>query len=254
LPPPAQNFVVISTARSGSTYLAELMQKNGYGNPREHIRKPYFELIRQREAFGMDLARFRRRTERACAQNGLFGSKVISGFLWPVLSALGPQEADALFGSWASDPVIYLIRESKVEQTISDYVANATKTWHVRSAEDQEIYEKAVQSVSFDFDAINKRFATYVKDEVELRDFVRKLNNVRQITYAELVRDPVNRVRELLQFVDAKRVPETIVMTSDLIKTASATHRQFAQAFVEEARRRQLYRDRLHDPLFSELK
>ena len=65
LAPLRRQFLIISTARSGSTYLAELLQKNGFGNPKEHIRKPYFELIRHRKAFGIDLARFGRRLERA---------------------------------------------------------------------------------------------------------------------------------------------------------------------------------------------
>jgi LPS sulfotransferase NodH len=250
---PGRKFVIISTARSGSTYLAELMHRNGFGNPKEHIRTPYCELIRRRKDLGLDLDRFGRRLERACAHNGVFGTKVISGFLWPVLAELDPQEANALFGAWASDPVVYLVRESKVEQTVSDYVANATKTWHVRSAGDQQTYEKALNAVSFDFDIINKRFASYVKDELALRGFIQKLNNVRQIAYADLVADPQGRMRDLMTFIDAERMPETIVTTTELVKTTSAKHGELARAFVEEARRRNLYRDMAGDPLFSEL-
>ena len=251
---PRRRYGVISTARSGSTYLAELLYANGLGQPKEHIRKPFAELVRRRADFGLDLARLARRLEGACAHNGVFGSKIISGFLWPILDLLSAPEQAALFGAWWENPLVYLVRESKVDQAVSDFVANATKTWHVRKPGDLAAYREALKSVKFDFDVINNRFLAYVRDERKLRAFLGAAPQVRQVRFDDLVRDPAGELRAICAHVAPGEPLGDLATASELIKTASPTHRALIDAFVRDARARKLSDDRIDDPLFAELK
>jgi LPS sulfotransferase NodH len=155
-PTPRVSYLVCATPRSGSTLLCDVLTRTGVaGRPQEYWEAlPGTGLPRQPREYlpalaegeldellppvhrGAPLPPFRERLEKAfhdgTTPNGVFGAKIMWGYLRPVLDGLGAEPEEAL-------PDLHYVlvrRRDKLRQAISLWRAIQTQQWRREHAAD----------------------------------------------------------------------------------------------------------------------
>jgi len=119
-------YYILSTPRSGSTLLCDLLTSTGcMGTPREHL-KPWLRdlLVAANSPLPPLLAAIRRYSATA---NGVFGSKLIIDDMFSFLSSF----AEPIRSELTQSTVFLLIRGDKPQQALSNVRANALSLYHV---------------------------------------------------------------------------------------------------------------------------
>jgi LPS sulfotransferase NodH len=251
---PRSCYAIISTARSGSTFLSDLLARNGFGNAKEHIRDAFISITRNRESFGLDFTVYLDRLRRRGAVQGCFGTKIISGFYGNVDACLTDAERAVFDEMIWSGPVIYLYRRSKIEQAVSDYIARALQTWHVRDAAAQAQHTARLAALDYDFEAINQRYGICLADEMRLRQFVAKRPRVLQVDYEDLLARTAPMLRDIVRFIANAAAPENLALDSGLMRTQGDQNAAFCEKFRADVIAKKLYQDLREDVVLAELK
>jgi len=135
---PDITYTIVSTPRSGSTFLADILARNGLGSAKEHIRLGFGALWQQRELFGLDFRVLFEQLIRYAAKNNCFGTKIITEFYWALADEMDVASR-AVFDEFIwSHPTIYLLRRSKIKQAVSDHIARALGVWHFWNGRGEE--------------------------------------------------------------------------------------------------------------------
>jgi trehalose 2-sulfotransferase len=123
---PEISYAILTTPRSGSTYLCDLLDSTKIaGYPSEHLRLATQELARH---CNFDYLRLLHNLmQYRVTANGVFGTKFISHFLFELQHR--KSDFKQIFNSL--DKFILLIRKDKVAQAVSLVLAQQTDVWHI---------------------------------------------------------------------------------------------------------------------------
>lgn len=234
LQPSSLSYAILTTPRSGSTYLCELLRATKRaGNPTEHLRQATVMLA---QFCGFDYLRFlRNQMKYQTTPNGVFGTKFISHFLFDLQDCPSPSGSfDDIFKTHISK-FVYLVREDKVSQAVSALVAKKTKVWHIFRDEKQQAYEQQTQMLEVDdsdLEAVHRIYQSLLNQETQFE----RLFEAYQITphviqYEELANHPETHLTSLLEYLSISL--DDLNLSS--LKTQSKRLRsEFSQMLAEQ--------------------
>jgi trehalose 2-sulfotransferase len=232
---PMLSYLVCATPRSGSTLLCELLEQTGVaGHPEEYFealrhsgvpRKPHEYFDRERHANIIERLAFREmpdgtvRTpsplwdpnnygrylqwalEKGTTPNGVFGAKLMWGYLGDVATLLrtidgmaGLPVPELLAHAFPGLRYVQITREDKVRQAVSLWKAVQTQAWRA----DGERTEPAAEPV-FSFRAINYLVRLLTAHDASWDAYFLGLGRPPlKVTYEELAADQGPVVRRVL--------------------------------------------------------
>jgi LPS sulfotransferase NodH len=259
---PKRSYLVCATPRSGSTLLCETLKATGVaGRPEE-----YFEALldtgvprQPAEYFGPDAdeitggrlpprrpgwplsaaqvtARVDAALERGTTPNGVFGAKMMWGYLGDFLRgirAAGVAEADdarLLAAAFPHLRYVRVVREDKVGQAVSLWRAVQTQAW--RHEGDEPEGPKA----EYDFAALDHLVAQLTAHERAWGDWM-AAHGVEPVTvrYEELATDPGGVVGRVLEELGIEAPPGGIAPPA-MRRQADARSQSWAHRYAEERR------------------
>ena len=227
--PLRQSYIIASSARSGSTYLARLLAQTGLlGAPSEVFNSATNEMQTL-------MARFRAYSHadyvakliaNRTSRNGVLGMKAhfhqFEAFLKkypPLLEALAPTT------------YIYIDRRDKVAQAVSMAKALQTDQWS------SQWRGSPRPMLRYDRELIAKSMS-----EVELQDarWLRwfELHNITpfQVTYEDLIADPAATVRSVVERLGVQDDEPDDLKIPEIEKQGDDTNQEWIERFVREAR------------------
>lgn len=208
-------YAIVCAPRCGSTYLVEMLASVGLGRPEEHLRDQEIAALSDLhigENDGLQLLKeFQLKHQRNC----FFGTKLVSHFLFDLLSKVEIPAAIKEF-VMANFKVIYLVRRNKARQAVSDFLANKVKVWHVRDNESARMLTQKHSDIEYSFDEILRRYRFMTNEDQKLTQFVNGFD-YRVITYEDMICNPdctFKLLGEFLHFQDIGR-PSAAVIKPD---------------------------------------
>lgn len=222
-----RSILLASTFRSGSTYVAVLLEQNGL---------PGLDIERFAEAWrfmdpppGEAFADFLREVMGKVDQ-GLFTSKV----MWPHLGYLarsmgyGRPEASVVADLFAPARWVHVCRQDKFSQAISFWRAKQSGRWHVYAAD-----RSAEPQPDYDFGAIRAAL-----QEIEMHDrlwedfFAQAGITPFRVIYEEMEADPVGGMARLLDHLGVASA--TPVAAVSLRKQRDAHSAALRERFLDD--------------------
>lgn len=219
---PTDLLLILSTPRSGSTLLSDLVDRVGLCCPAEYFQPyEYLPILASRwncvRNGVLDDTEFARKLKRyRTAENGWLGVKLHPTHLPHFVRA--KAQLDEL--RWHG---VHLIRRDQIAQAISYHIADKTKKW-----------SSAFQShgeAAYDYSAIRDRLQEIIEGNTFLLSIAATFKlKVATIYYEDLVADPVGQLQRIpgIKF-DANEVPET-----GLGKQGDARSQCWAERFAAE--------------------
>lgn len=201
-------YAVVCTPRSGSSFLCDLISQNVGGKAVEHLRDPLLYLLKHRGTLNIDISLFLEKLLVFCSVNGVFGTKIISHFLFNLVNFLKDDELNLIIDYFNIKglKVIYLYREDKSAQTVSKYLASRSKKWHVVSSNEISDYQDSVKEIDYDFNTLKKIYDNFIEEESKLESFLQSKSNfeVLKVSYECLVEDTAQYVELVTDFLGVK--------------------------------------------------
>lgn len=232
-------YAVVSTPRSGSTFLAELLTANQLGAPKEHVRNPLSFLAAG--VGGRDrLARFVDTIAQLTARNGVAGTKII----WHLAERLrgSPSLAGAaeVIGRATNKRIVLLYRRDKVAQAISNYKAQLTNAYHIRSSTELSKYKE--KQIPYSFEELMKHHAAMLDGERRLLKDLTQIKSawpgsrveIMTVIYEELENDIRGQLAAIVKFITGKS-PE-LSLEARVQKLADEYTEEFSRRFREDYR------------------
>lgn len=187
---PSRMVVILSTPRSGSTYLCELLHRAGFCTAHEYFqREQYLPLLAERwdciDDGRVSWSRYVRALERhRTSGEGVLGVNVHGAHLRRFIAALPYFSAPTVAYLW-------LRRRDKLRQAVSFAIARQTERWSSN-------FEARAQA-NYDYDFIRRRLKMIHSHEDTIAAFLhaRKLTHD-VIDYEELVSNPRATVQTTL--------------------------------------------------------
>jgi len=221
----AQSVLLASTFRSGSTFVAALLARNGLpGLGRERFNKAWAHVgPYPGDAFAAFL-----QNALSEATGGRFATKIMWPHMARLAAATGHSRRDAaeLAALFAPAQWIHVRRHDKFDQAISFWRAKASGRWHVYSREPEP-------AIDYDFQGILAALR-----EIELHDrlwddfFARAGITPIRITYEEFEADPAGGIASVLA---ALGMPcESPVTTVNLRRQRDDLSASFRDRFLED--------------------
>ena len=235
LPMPERLTVILATARSGSSYVADILAEMGLGDAREHLRSTVVDLWTSDYAF--DRKEALRNFLRLSARDGRCATKLITHFVQDFVAAGGSimEVAAALEGVRAR--FVVLDREDRVAQAVSDYIATQRGVWH--AFEGRELKAPAGAAIDYSFAPIFSRYVFYTSQGDHLRLWARLLGDVPILTYeADVDGRPVRQVAaRLAELADHPNAPLPDSLGSGRRRIASDLNDRLIAAFEADLAR-----------------
>ena len=200
-PEPEYHYCLITTPRTGSTLLANVLSQLGVGNPTEHVRTPLVYIINHGN-YGFE--RVIESLARIASRNEIFGTKFISTFLHYIYGSDGaPKLAEYLN---ARNYKVVLLKRDLCDQAVSSYFASRSNVWHLF---DKNKFSRKSE-ITYDFTSINEIYQRFVKEEHLVNQIAAAISPDRQITirYDELDADALAVGCRVRDFVGAE-LPES---------------------------------------------
>lgn len=228
---PQTSYAILTTPRSGSTYLCDLLDSTGIaGHPGEHLRLATQELSRHCNFDYLKL--LRNLMEYRTTNNGVFGTKLISHFLFELRKA--KPDFQQIFQS--IDKFILLIRQDKLAQAVSLVIAQRTDVWHLRNNSKQANYQSQLANIEIDDDLLNEveyKVRVIEQQENNLKNIL--ANNQIQpllVVYEDILQDTPTQINRILDFLKiVKPEPNTLNITSGIKRMPSNISRQIIQQY-----------------------
>ena len=227
-------YIVFFTARSGSSYLADLLTKTGRaGRPGE-----YFNPVQMARAVTAMRSRARRPVESVVdyalnvlvtrsSPNGGFGWKATFAHYRPLVTT-GLDRL--LFPEYAP---FYLYRNNIVNQAVSLHIMTKSTLAHATKPVSDELRAKA-DSVPYDAERIRHWVRHLWEQEKALAEFLPTLGKpVQRIEYQQLSAQPTKVVNAILRAIGADPVPQA--GESAYTKVRSARNEALARQFLDDA-------------------
>ncbi|ELS04415.1 hypothetical protein Xen7305DRAFT_00041480 [Xenococcus sp. PCC 7305] len=230
---PSLSYAIISGPRSGSTFLCNLLESTGLaGFPAEKLRDHAAVLARN---CGFDHIRYLQTVmTRTTTPNRVFGTKIISHFLPSYRRR--DLNIDTFLNKYFSK-YIFLIRENKVAQAVSIFIAQKTQIYHISNKLEQQKYQEKIDEISLDdidLNEINKRYNFLCQQEKYLENFCRD-NGIEplMVKYEDLARDPHKYISDILTYLGIDNQKIDLNIRTNLKQTKSDLSNQIIQKFKE---------------------
>lgn len=230
---PNLSYAIISVPRSGSTLLCNLLRSTDLaGLPAEHLRDHAAILARNCR---FNPIRYMKITmTHNTTANGVFGTKIISHFL--ATYRRKDLNIDAFLNQHFSK-YIFLIREDKVAQAVSIFLAQKTAIYHIFNNEEKQKYHKKLEEINLDdidLKEIDKRYNFICQQEKYLEKFCQD-NKIEPliIKYEELVEKPYKHISDILNYLGIKKHKVDLNIQTNLKKTQSSLSTQIIQKFKD---------------------
>ncbi len=227
-------YAIFSTPRSGSSFFCSLLQNNGLGLPKEHLRNEPAYLMNRRQQGGFSLITFFETIAKHSTKNGYFGTKIIGHFLEDVIKASDEEEKKYFLKEWLPKfKYIYLYRSDKVLQAISVYRAQETKFWHQWHGDN-----KSKGKLNYDFQKIENWYNKMIKQEDQLLKRISQLKEkfncpIASVNYESLVKNPEDII--LSEVYPLLKCAKTSVISEVLSKQIHGeVEKEIANKFMEE--------------------
>jgi len=244
-----KSIVILTTSRSGSTWLADLITHSlRSGELPEHLRpqhlnhqQPEQDVKRIVERVMLDI-----RTDILGKYVG--GTKVI----WDNVPGLGflatPEGAyNALFPILSLDPVIiHLQRRDKVQQGISRFIASQTGVYHNRQKAKTTTpaapNEHPTSHLTYDQEKIKHNVGILNRAEQNLEAFLKSANlDHVHIVFEDLEQNPTDALRRIIRAAipsisagEARARAEKAIAINTLAPTRSTINSEWRRAFAQE--------------------
>ena len=228
-----KKYVIFSTPRSGSTYLCRLLSANGLGRPKEHIRPLFAYLFRH---YSFKPLNYLATLAVNGQNNSVFGTKLISEFMFDMFST---EAKLRLLRHWlirGNIKPLYLVRQDKIGQTISQYFAKATQFWH--------LYDNQLPSydaINYNFEEILKHYLFLQDQEEKLSQFISSLPNVSELLYEDICLDPETSVDNIALSIATSVTDITQEVQIKQISKANNKMSEFRERFTQELKVKNLY-------------
>ena len=228
---PPISYAIVTTPRSGSTYLCDLLDSTGIaGHPSEHLRQAALELSLDCNFNYLKL--LHNLLQYRTSENGVFGTKFISHFFFDFQQA--KPDFKQIFNS--IDRFILLIREDKVAQAVSLVLAQKTQIWHIRNSIKNISYKSKLEDVAIDDALLNdveQKYEFLNQQEARLKKIL-VANKVEHmlLIYEDILKDPELQINRILDFLKIAR-PENYVMNinSEIKKMPSNISQEIIDQF-----------------------
>lgn len=222
---PQTVYAIVCTPRSGSTFLADVLASNGgLGRPDEHLKNSVISLYRHRHQTGFDFSHWLRLTLAAHTDEGVFATKIISGFLFGLDELLEPADRAVLAHVFRDCEVklVHLIRHNKAAQAVSSYVASQSMVWHLKDPQGYARAEAAAGKIPYDFGDIYRIYRRFSRHEAKLS----RLTDdspfpVRRLYYEDLIESPERELYRLVEWLDPDTNRPSIVTESRLERVSA---------------------------------
>jgi trehalose 2-sulfotransferase len=214
---PQQSYAILTTPRSGSTYLCDLLNSTAIaGHPMEHLRLATQELARHCNFNYLKL--LDNLMEYRTTSNGVFGTKLISHFLFELQRAKPDHK-----NLWQSiEQFILLIRKDKVAQAVSLVLAQKTEVWHLHSDDKKNSYQAQLDSLKIDRSLLNdveQKVLFIEQQEARLKKTL--ANHQIQplvVVYEDILADAPGQIDRILDFLKIARSEQQVMQIRSGIK------------------------------------
>ncbi len=232
---PNLSYAIVTTPRSGSTFLCSLLQSTGIaGVPTEHMRQASATLALN---CGFDyIQALRRIMGNKVTRNGVFGTKFISHFLQNFEAA--GRGFDELFEKYFSK-FIYVKRGDRVAQAVSAYLARRTNIWHITNDGERGAYENKLSELMVGDDSLEDIYIQYMElceQEAYLENLLDKYKvEPLVVEYERLVQDPILSVDRILGHIGVQdKLKSRLNPSSRIKKLGSELSDRVADKFREK--------------------
>jgi LPS sulfotransferase NodH len=201
---PKISYAIITTPRSGSTFLCEALKATQVaGFPDEHLRDTTEELVKNCH---FDCLRYLRiLMTHEVTNNGVFGTKFISHFL------LGHEKFEPnfhkIFDTYISK-FIFLVRRDKLAQAVSIFIAKNTQIWHSFQIDKPEEYEKKLSQIDVedaDLEKIHTSSKSMLIQEQQMEKLLNKYSiDPLVIEYEDFIKDTRGNIKNVLEYLGVK--------------------------------------------------
>ena len=207
--PPKTSYAILTTPRSGSTYLCDLLDStNIAGRPSEHLRLAAQELALY---CNFDYLRLLNNLlQYRTTDNGVFGTKIISHFLFEF------QQTKPNFKQIfkAIDKFILLIRKDKLAQAVSLVLAQKTEIWHLHTNKKDPTYQSKLADIKIDralLDDVEQKYDFIHRQETRLKRMLAKhQQKPLEIFYEDILEDAPQQIERILDFLAIAK-PESYI-------------------------------------------
>jgi LPS sulfotransferase NodH len=232
---PTASVVICALPRTGSSLVGYLLGKNGLGRPAEWFWRD--DVARNKEAWGV--SRFEdylaRALEEGTSDRGIFGVKLMWGYLRDVLfelrrlsRAYDTDDVSVLRASFGEPSFIWVRRRNAVAQAVSWAKAVQTGQW----AADQA----ATAEPAFDFEQIDGLYQiARIHDGEWSRWFASHSIAPFELVYEELCLEPERVVRDALGCLGHLGEPE-LGPPASMQRQADAVNEEWIARYRELAR------------------
>ena len=201
LNPPQTNYCILSTPRSGSTMLCDaLISTELAGFPLEHLREPSLVLAKHCN-FSSDRY-LKALMSLHTTKNSVFGTKLISHFVERYIK-LSKGEFDPL--SYFSN-FIYLVRQDKIAQAVSLFMAQRSGVWHINESQKLSKYQDKIDNdfiSDADLEKVDHLYHRLLKEEEYLQRLCDQKNiSPMIVVYEELEQNLSSNIREILCYLN----------------------------------------------------
>lgn len=197
---PDLSYAIVTTPRSGSTYLCDLLgSTNIAGYPIEHLRMAAQELALY---CNFDYLRLLNNVmQYRTTDNGVFGTKFISHFLFEFRQT--KRDFRQIFRS--IDKFVLLIRKDKLAQAVSLELAQKTEVWHLHNNGKNTDYQSKLAEIEIDndlLDDIEQKYDFIHQQEARLRKMLTN-NQIEplEVFYEDLLEDARSQVARIIDFL-----------------------------------------------------
>ena len=232
-----RNYIICTTARSGSNLLCDVLGNTGkLGHPVEAFNPDFMRTAGYREHIEPDapvsvehFVEWLKQRHRT--RNGIFGTKI----LFEDYNVF--RRFPSFVEFFETSRIIHLRRRSKVRQAISYFFAEETGQWVATDPA-----RRKPEDVAFDFDAIRRHMERLVIQDANWTTILHGLGlDYLEIYFEDFLADMPTKLNEIGAFVGAEDgILEPRVTLSEQANPASG---------VFLSRFRELYRDHQHAPM-----
>ena len=230
---PSISYAILTTPRSGSTYLCELLDSTKIaGNPSEHLRLAVQELSLYCNFNYLNLLN-NLMTYRV-SPNGVFGTKLISHFLFELKQT--KLDFKQIF-QWV-DKFILLVRKDKVAQAVSLVIAQKTEVWHLHNNRQNTNYQSKLENIEINdalFDEVEQKYDFINQQEARLKKLLAN-NHIEPLTvvYEDILDNAELQINRILDFLAiSKPESEEIKINSGIKRMPSSTSQEIIQQYQQ---------------------
>jgi len=236
-PPPERTWAILCAPRTGSTWFSNLVRETGLlGRPTEHLRPVIRFMAEHRQVFGFDFSRWLALLARSDQQDGVFGTKIIHDFalqLSPLLTRAEHESVDRLA---ATSRFVHFRRRDRAAQAVSEYLAEATRTWHVRSPDKLARYEAEKAAIPYDREKIGAAFSRHGASEERVASWLQRFGRpVLTLWYEDVLQEPRAALEELHLFLTDRPAPPFEIAETRYQRLGDGVNEEMAVRFRREA-------------------